>query len=91
MPWLGGARPAAPLVSSTDGRTLSIVPGDSAPVTWWMLQALGADGHWGYALRRANDRLIDLASIGDIGGGKVAVTAVDRAGQLSGAVLLAVQ
>ena len=53
-----------------------------------MIQTRTSDGHWKYALRRATERHIDFATLGDLGGRRIAITAVDRVGQLSGAVVL---
>jgi uncharacterized lipoprotein YddW (UPF0748 family) len=87
-PWLGGAPPGDPKVTSVKGTALDVAPGDNVPVAWWMIQTRMSDGRWRYTLRRATERHIDLATLGDLGGRRVAVTAVDRVGQLSGAVVL---
>jgi hypothetical protein len=82
-PWLGGAPPAAPKVLSVGGNTISIAPGDPTHIAWWLIQALGADGRWRTSIRHATERQIGLGTLGDLGGHRVAVTAVDRAGQTS--------
>jgi uncharacterized lipoprotein YddW (UPF0748 family) len=82
-PWLGGAPPAAPKVLSVGGDTISIAPGDPTHIAWWLIQALGADGRWRTSIRHATERQIGLGTLGDLGGHRVAVTAVDRAGQTS--------
>jgi uncharacterized lipoprotein YddW (UPF0748 family) len=87
-PWLGGAPPADPKVTPVKGTALDLAPGDNVPLAWWMIQTRMSDGRWRYTLRRATERHIDLATLGDLGGRRVAVTAVDRVGQLSGAVVL---
>jgi uncharacterized lipoprotein YddW (UPF0748 family) len=86
-PWLGGAPPANPKVTPVNGTTLDLAPGDNVALAWWMIQTRTSDGRWRYALRRATERRIDLATLGDLGGRRIAVTAVDRVGQLSGAVV----
>jgi len=88
MPWLGGAPPAAPQVTLVSGTTLLVAPGDKVPIAWWMIQTRMSDGQWKYSLRRATARRIDLAALGDLGGRRIAVTAVDRVGQISRVVVL---
>ncbi len=87
-PWLGGAPPASPRVTPVSGTSLDLAPGDNVALAWWMIQTRTSDGRWRYALRRATEHRIDLATLGDLGGRRIAVTAVDRVGQLSGAVVL---
>lgn len=87
MPWLGGAAPAAPKVTLT-GAALQLTPGDNVPLSWWMIQTRMSDGRWRYTLRRATERRIDLTTLGDLGGRRIAITAVDRVGQISGVVIL---
>jgi uncharacterized lipoprotein YddW (UPF0748 family) len=87
MPWLGGAPPAEPKVTPVNGTTLQLAPGDNVPVAWWMIQTRTSDGRWKYTLRRTTERRIELATLGDLGGRRVAITAVDRVGQISGAVV----
>ena len=82
-PWLGGAPPAAPRVTQTILEGLDVVPGDPTTVAWWMVQTLGTDGRWRMTLKPGTDRRIALNAIGDLGGRRVAITAVDRAGQTS--------
>jgi uncharacterized lipoprotein YddW (UPF0748 family) len=86
-PWLGGTPPADPVVVSR-GTALQISAGDKVPVNWWMIQTLASDGRWKYFLRRSSQSLIELSTLGDLGGRRVAITAVDRAGQLSQPVIL---
>jgi hypothetical protein len=88
MPWLGGAPPAAPRVSSTIVEAVEVAPGDSVVVAWWMVQTLGIDGRWRMTLKPGTDKRIALNALGDLGGRRIAVTAVDRAGQLSSPVVL---
>jgi hypothetical protein len=53
-----------------------------------VLQTLGTDGRWRTSIKRGADRRIPLNSLADLGGRRVAVTAVDRAGQTSGVTLI---
>jgi hypothetical protein len=90
-PWLGKAPPTAPKVTLATTGGLDLMSGDDVPLAWWMIQTRTSDGRWRYTLRRATERHIDLATLGDLGGRRVAITAVDRVGQLSGAVVLDVE
>lgn len=82
-PWLGAAPPAAPRVSRIMVEALEVAPGDAVQVAWWMVQTLGTDGRWRLSIKRGADRRIALNSLGDLGGRRIAITAVDRAGQTS--------
>jgi uncharacterized lipoprotein YddW (UPF0748 family) len=87
-PWLGGAPPSAPRVSA-GLETVEIAPGDdSVHVAWWLLQSLGSDGRWRTTIKPAHERRVSLEVLGNIGGRQVSVTAVDRAGQVSGATVV---
>ena len=68
---------------------IDVSPGDdSVHVAWWILQSLGIDGRWRTTIKPGHERRIPLNSLGDLGGRRIAVTAVDRAGQISGVTLL---
>jgi uncharacterized lipoprotein YddW (UPF0748 family) len=83
-PWLGGARPAAPKVATNLVEAIDVAPGDdSIHVAWWVLQSLGTDGRWRMTIKPGHERRIPLNSLGDLGGRRIAITAVDRAGQAS--------
>jgi uncharacterized lipoprotein YddW (UPF0748 family) len=87
-PWLGGAPPSAPGVAA-GLETVDIVPGDdSVHVAWWLVQALGSDGRWRSTIKPAHERRISLDALGNIGGRRVSVIAVDRAGQVSNATVI---
>jgi hypothetical protein len=88
MPWLGGAPPSAPRVASNILEAVDLTPGDSVHVAWWVLQSLGTDGRWRTTIKRGSERRVALNSLGDLGGRRIAVTAVDRAGQISGATIV---
>ena len=90
-PWLGGKPPRDPKVTTLNDMSLQILPGDNVPLSWWMIQTRMSDGRWRYWLRRATDHRIDLSAFGDLGGKRIAITAVDRVGQLSKPVVLAVE
>jgi uncharacterized lipoprotein YddW (UPF0748 family) len=82
-PWLGGAPPASPRVTSLSPSAVQVVAGDTVKVAWWMIQTLGLDGRWRVSLRPASERRIELNSLADLGGHRVAFTAIDRVGQAS--------
>jgi uncharacterized lipoprotein YddW (UPF0748 family) len=86
-PWLGGAKPAAPTLTANIVEAIDVTPGDSTPIAWWLVQTLGTDGRWRTTIKPGTDKRIAFNALGDLGGRRVAVTAVDRAGQLSGASL----
>lgn len=88
MPWLAGKAPAPPRVSSSIVEAVDVSPGDSVVVAWWMVQSLGTDGRWRMTLKPGTDKRIALNALGDLGGRRIAVTAVDRVGQLSNPVVL---
>ncbi len=90
MPGLGGARPALP-IPLVRGDSLLLSPGDTTPVAWWLVQTRGGDGAWTPALRIASDGQIPLSALGDIAGGRIAVTAIDRVGQASGVVVVEIR
>jgi uncharacterized lipoprotein YddW (UPF0748 family) len=87
MPWLGGTPPSMPR-GTLNGTVLQVMPGNETVVAWWMVQTLGLDGRWRMTLRRATDRRIALESLPDGGGRRVAITAIDRVGQASGAFIV---
>jgi uncharacterized lipoprotein YddW (UPF0748 family) len=89
-PWLGSRPPAPPRVAQTIVEGIDVAPGDSIHVAWWMVQALGTDGRWRTTIKHGTDRRIALNALGDLGGRRVAITAVDRAGQISDATVVAV-
>lgn len=89
-PWLGGVPPADPKVTALRG-SLQVAPGDNVPLAWWVIQTRMSDGRWRYWLRQSTERRIDLATLGDLGGRRIAITAVDRVGQLSRPVVLDVE
>ncbi|MFL5580263.1 MAG: family 10 glycosylhydrolase [Gemmatimonadaceae bacterium] len=88
FPWLGGRPPAAPKVLAVDESrgSLRVAPGDSVPVAWWLVQARGADGRWTVALRPAEGEEVAVPTAGRTE--FVSVTAIDRVGQESGAVVV---
>jgi uncharacterized lipoprotein YddW (UPF0748 family) len=89
MPWLGNAPPASPIPKIENG-ALTIVRGDTSSVSWWAIQTLAATGEWSTALKPATASTIALDSLRDWRGGRIAITAIDRAGQASGLAILEV-
>jgi uncharacterized lipoprotein YddW (UPF0748 family) len=88
-PWLGGTAPSAPRVVSNILEAVDVSPGDdSVHVAWWVVQTLGTDGRWRTTIKPGSLRRIALNSLADLGGRRVAVSAVDRAGQMSGATIV---
>lgn len=116
FPWLGSAVPAAPLVSTggdanggvtasaSDGG-LSVTPGDSVRVRWWLIQTRARDGSWTFSLRGAGVGPLSLSGVDAIGtrdaagagtlGAKgvgpieIAITAISATGMASTPTLLA--
>ena len=78
MPWLGAAKPEPPRITPIGVEAVQVAPGSAIPIAWWMVQTLGLDGRWRMTLRRGTERRIDFNTLGDIGGHRVAITAVDR-------------
>jgi hypothetical protein len=52
------------------------------------VQTLGTDGRWRATIKPGAQRRIALNSLADLGGRRVAITAVDRAGQTSVATIV---
>ncbi len=90
-PWLGGPPPAPPTVTSVITEAIEVAAGDATPIAWWMVQSLGTDGRWRMTLLPGTLRRIALNALGDLGGRRIAVTAVDRVGQASPVTLFALQ
>ncbi|MFI5228566.1 MAG: glycoside hydrolase family 10 protein [Gemmatimonadales bacterium] len=91
FPWLGAAVPAAPLVAAagTDGSAaLSVAPGDSVHVRWWLIQTLGRDSTWTTTLRPADDRPLAASSLGPRDALQIAITAISPTGIASAPALL---
>lgn len=89
MPWLGGAAPSPPTVTSIITEAVEVAAGDATPIAWWMVQSLGTDGRWRTTVLPGTLKRIALNTLGDLGGRRIAITAVDRAGQTSAATLYA--
>lgn len=91
FPWLGDATPAAPAVSivGADGGTrISITPGDTVRVRWWVIQTRGRDGLWTTSVRFAGDGNIGAASFGTNDPDEVAVTALTMSGVASATTIV---
>jgi uncharacterized lipoprotein YddW (UPF0748 family) len=81
-PWLGSTTPASPRLSVLTGDgppSLTIVPGDSLGVRWWLVQTRAPSGAWTAALRPAGAAHVTL----DGGIDEIAVTAVSATGMTS--------
>ncbi len=107
FPWLGPAVPAAPLIStsgassggdvnggataSANGGGLSVTPGDSVRVRWWLIQTRGRDGTWTSTLRAATVGPLSLSALDAAGvyPTEVAITAISATGMASPPTLLA--
>jgi uncharacterized lipoprotein YddW (UPF0748 family) len=86
FPWLGAQAPGPPLVSvvTSDGPTkVTITPGDSVRVRWWVIQTLGQDGKWISSVRHAGDGQVTAAPVGTNDPSEVAVTAIGVTGVAS--------
>jgi uncharacterized lipoprotein YddW (UPF0748 family) len=86
FPWLGGNPPASPRVTAMAGMrvAVSVAPGDSMRVAWWLVQTRNRDGQWTTAVHPGS--LTWIAVEGDPD--RVAVTAIDRAGLASAPVIV---
>ena len=89
-PWLGKKAPATPRVASnTDGLfSLSVMPGDSMAVRWWLVQARGRDGSWITVLRPSSSNSLALDQFNRIEADEVAVRAVGPTGAISMPVVI---
>jgi uncharacterized lipoprotein YddW (UPF0748 family) len=80
--WLGDAIPAAPraaMIGANGSSALTVRPGDSTSVRWWLVQTRGTDGAWAMALRRAGEGRLDVSAAHAT---EVAVRAVSPSGVL---------
>jgi uncharacterized lipoprotein YddW (UPF0748 family) len=83
FPWLDATSPAPPRVvplpsPAEGGLALSVVPGDSVPVRWWLLQTLESDGQWRASVHPGSERTLTPPRAP--GTSLVAVTALGRTG-----------
>ena len=88
FPWLGDAAPAAPRLATiaADGpASVSMTPGDSVPVRWWLVQLRDSTGHWKASLRPPGANHVATAVNTD----EVAVTAISATGIASSPSLIA--
>jgi uncharacterized lipoprotein YddW (UPF0748 family) len=82
-PWLGSVAPAAPIVvTATDGQAgpqdLTVTPGDSTVVRWWLVQVRSRGGAWTTTIQRAGQGTLTAAMLGDPD--EVAVSAIGATG-----------
>ena len=92
FPWLGAQTPAVPVVSVSDGdgpASVTITPGDSVSVRWWLVQSHSSNGVWTSALRPANQRGRGPDSFSVTDADEIAVTAISVTGMASTPALLA--
>ncbi len=92
FPWLGATVPAPPFLTVVSGDkpiSLSITPGDSVPVRWWLVQTLGRDGRWNTSLTPTGEGHLLAGAIGTSGPSEVAVTAISATGVASQPALIA--
>lgn len=88
FPWLGGDKPAPPLVSVLPGdgpASIAISAGDSTRVRWWLIQVRDSTGAWSSALRPVGDTRLPV----DVSPQEVAVRAIGTTGIASEPSLVA--
>ena len=68
---------------------MSVDPGDSVRVRWWLIQTLGRDGVWITTLRPANEARLSAASFGTAYPDEVAITAIGLTGVAGMATVIA--
>jgi uncharacterized lipoprotein YddW (UPF0748 family) len=86
FPWLGSAAPAPPVASLVVGdgpMKLSVAPGDTVRVRWWVIQTRGRDGVWTTSVRYAGEENMGAASFGTHEPDEIAVTALGVGGVAS--------
>ena len=59
---------------------LTVTPGDSVVVRWWVIQTLGIDQHWRERLVQADGRPLALSAADTVGARWIAVTPISRTG-----------
>jgi hypothetical protein len=92
FPWLGDTPPAPPVVavdSSDGGARMSVTPGDSVRVRWWLIQTRGRDGVWLTTLRPVSEGRLAAAAFGTAYPDEVAITAIGLTGVASMATVVA--
>jgi uncharacterized lipoprotein YddW (UPF0748 family) len=57
-PWLGSVPPAAPREAAALRGVVTVTPGDSMPVRWWLLRGRDRSGAWRTELHPGSDRAI---------------------------------
>jgi uncharacterized lipoprotein YddW (UPF0748 family) len=93
-PWIAGPPPAAPsvrLVQNDGPAEVTVIPGDSVSVRWWLVQARGTDGTWRTALRfaGASAKVLRAEAFGTDSPDRVAVTAISAAGRAGPVTIVA--
>jgi uncharacterized lipoprotein YddW (UPF0748 family) len=92
FPWLAGEAPAAPKVAISQPAQASpmveLIPGDSTPVRWWVVQSLRGDGTWTTIVKRAHSGPHPTLSIDTTNTSRIAVRALGPAGRESPPVLI---
>jgi len=82
-PWLTTAAPAMPVIEWTAAQTPVATPGDSIPIAWWLVQTQADSGAWTSSLHYAGTKDLDLTTLGNLRGARIAITAIGRAGRSS--------
>ena len=68
----------APMVTSST--LVTIAPGDTVSVRWWVIQTLGIDGRWSERVAPAMSGAFSVAPSDVVGAEWIAVTAISRTG-----------
>jgi uncharacterized lipoprotein YddW (UPF0748 family) len=96
VPWLGGTTPAAPLVANTNDAgpqgpaDLTVTPGDSVAVRWWLVQVRSRDGRWSTSLEPAGKGILAVTTPASTDADEIAVSAIGPTGIAGPATLVAV-
>ena len=90
FPWLGSQAPAVPVLAASAGdgpAALTVTPGDTIAVRWWLVQSRRLGGAWTTTLRSAGSGgAPDTFSVPDAD--EVAITAIGATGMASTPALI---
>jgi uncharacterized lipoprotein YddW (UPF0748 family) len=93
FPWLNQPLPAAPTVLTPIEaihpiRQLLVIPGDSVPVTWWLVQTPTPNNEWTSTLHRATGDTTSIMIVDIPPSTPIAVRGINRAGQEGGLTIV---
>ena len=91
FPWLDPTVPAAPIVAvvpMNGPMSITVAPGDSTPVRWWLVQTRARDGRWTTNVRPAGGGMLPSDAFGTEDPDEVAVTAISATGVASAPTII---